>query len=89
MPARVCRCRSCARAAHRRLPLGHAEISTTQIYTHVAVEKLREIHDATHPAKLIRKKRDDVDAQDDAQRDVLLDALAAESNEDADADVDA
>jgi integrase/recombinase XerD len=31
--------------------LGHATISTTQVYTHVAIRKLREVHDATHPAE--------------------------------------
>lgn len=30
--------------------LGHADLSTTQIYTHVSIEKLREVHAATHPA---------------------------------------
>jgi len=36
--------------------LGHAELSTTQIYTHVSIVKLREVHDATHPgARLTRK----------------------------------
>jgi integrase/recombinase XerD len=30
--------------------LGHADLSTTQIYTRVSIEKLREIHAATHPA---------------------------------------
>ena len=34
--------------------LGHAELSTTQIYTHVAIGKLIEIHAATHPARLER-----------------------------------
>lgn len=29
--------------------LGHADLSTTQIYTQVSIEKLRQIHAATHP----------------------------------------
>ncbi len=32
--------------------LGHANLSATQIYTHVSIRKLREVHTATHPAKL-------------------------------------
>jgi len=35
--------------------LGHADISTTQIYTQVSIRQLKEIHTATHPAKLERK----------------------------------
>ncbi len=31
--------------------LGHASIKTTEIYTQVSIQKLKEIHDATHPAK--------------------------------------
>ena len=29
--------------------LGHASLSTTQIYTHVTVDKLRKVIDETHP----------------------------------------
>lgn len=32
--------------------LGHAELATTQIYTHVSVERLRAVHAKTHPAEL-------------------------------------
>ena len=32
--------------------LGHAELSTTQIYTQVSIEKLRQIHSQTHPSEL-------------------------------------
>jgi integrase/recombinase XerD len=49
--------------------LGHADLKTTQIYTHVAIRQLQEIHRATHPAKLEREKRE------------LLDALTAEDDE--------
>ena len=31
--------------------LGHASLSTTQIYTHVSITKLREVHERTHPAR--------------------------------------
>lgn len=34
--------------------LGHADLATTQIYTQVSVTKLRQIHAATHPARLTR-----------------------------------
>ncbi len=29
--------------------LGHAQLTTIEIYTHVAIRKLKEIHAATHP----------------------------------------
>lgn len=32
--------------------LGHSDLSTTEVYTRVSIEKLREVHTATHPAKM-------------------------------------
>jgi integrase/recombinase XerD len=32
-----------------QLMLGHADIGTTEVYTHVARERLREIHRKFHP----------------------------------------
>lgn len=31
--------------------LGHEELTSTQRYTHVAIRKLKEVHEKTHPAK--------------------------------------
>jgi integrase/recombinase XerD len=36
--------------------LGHAYLSTTQVYTQISIEKLKEIHRATHPAGLGKAK---------------------------------
>jgi integrase/recombinase XerD len=32
--------------------LGHSKLTTTEIYTQVSIKKLKEIHTATHPARL-------------------------------------
>jgi integrase/recombinase XerD len=32
--------------------LGHAKLDTTEIYTHVSIRKLKEVHSLTHPAKM-------------------------------------
>jgi integrase/recombinase XerD len=39
--------------------LGHAKLETTQIYTQVSIRKLKEIHEATHPAKMERSEHDE------------------------------
>ena len=35
--------------------LGHAKLDTTQIYTQVSLAKLKEVHTATHPARLFNQ----------------------------------
>lgn len=42
--------------------LGHAELSTTQIYTRVSIKKLQEVHAATHPVNAL----DDLDELGDS-----------------------
>lgn len=60
--------------------LGHAELSTTQIYTQVSIRMLKQIHAATHPGRPISpRRRQDDDAG--GTRDTLLAALDAEADE--------
>jgi integrase/recombinase XerD len=64
--------------------LGHADLSTTEIYTHVAIRKLQQIHAATHPGALLEKKITAAtsDAHDeDEQRAALLAALEADDED--------
>jgi integrase/recombinase XerD len=65
--------------------LGHAELSTTQIYTQVSIRKLKEIHTATHPAKTRqpRSKAATIGPADSTAptADELLNSLAAEARE--------
>jgi integrase/recombinase XerD len=59
--------------------LGHANLQTTQIYTHVAIKKLKEIHTATHPGATLASyaRTDDAEASEE-----LLSSLAAEPSDD-------
>ena len=43
---------------HIQAILGHESLSTTQIYTHVSIGKLCEVHDRTHPARLFRPRKE-------------------------------
>lgn len=62
--------------------LGHASLATTQVYTHVALTKLKEIHNATHPAKIDHIETTRATMQDTpANHDAVLDALSVESEE--------
>ncbi|MFZ2959792.1 MAG: site-specific tyrosine recombinase XerC [Candidatus Ozemobacteraceae bacterium] len=37
--------------------LGHARLETTSIYTHVSIQKLKEVHRKTHPGAALKRKR--------------------------------
>jgi integrase/recombinase XerD len=69
--------------------LGHAKLTTTEIYTQVSILKLKEIHSATHPARLARARSDAAGAdgakapvRDESARSALLAALEAEGEDD-------
>jgi integrase/recombinase XerD len=64
--------------------LGHAQLKTTEIYTHVAITKLREVHEATHPASM--PGRENMRALEETTapptREELFTFLAAEAEDD-------
>jgi len=59
--------------------LGHVSLETTQIYTQVSIRKLKDIHTATHPAKMERTRALDMEEGTDEEN--LFTALAAEGAE--------
>jgi integrase/recombinase XerD len=68
--------------------LGHADIASTQIYTQVSIVKLKEIHAATHPARLTRRQEangvadgGEVLPTPEAAQGALLAALATEGED--------
>jgi integrase/recombinase XerD len=63
--------------------LGHADISTTQIYTRVAIRKLKEVHELTHPGAKLQRRALAVHqgVDDQSSREELLSSLAAETLE--------
>ena len=69
--------------------LGHAELSTTQIYTQVAIRQLQQVHAMTHPGAQRRRRGVQTGADvpspqpepPSAAAD-LLDALQQEADED-------
>lgn len=68
--------------------LGHADLSTTTIYTQVSIRALKEVYARTHPARHVPRgqppQRDDSDDAGDKEPDenTIWDALDAEAMED-------
>jgi integrase/recombinase XerD len=64
--------------------LGHANLSTTSIYTQVAIRVLKEIHAATHPSGRRHTQADKPAVVDEAQQlSALLASLDAEGQDEA------
>lgn len=64
--------------------LGHATLSTTEIYTRVAIRKLREVHALSHPAAKLTPLDDDAidrETEDLLLKETLFSSLAAEAAE--------
>lgn len=58
--------------------LGYASINTTEIYTHVSIVKLKQIHDMIHPT--MHRQRQ-TESEPEATEEELLLTLDAESAE--------
>ena len=65
--------------------LGHSSLSATEIYTQVSILKLKEIHTATHPARLQRRGGDNASAVRAEAGDARVELLHALAMEDEDA----
>ncbi len=80
---------------HIQAMLGHAEISTTQIYTQVAIRQLQQVHAMTHPGARRRVRGQAAQSaqltldlatpwpEHDASAESLLEALEDEADEEA------
>jgi integrase/recombinase XerD len=71
--------------------LGHANLQTTEIYTHVSIDKLIAVHGATHPSRLTRHRDNknpvtgqSLDEVGGNAAEALLDALAREGDDETD-----
>lgn len=64
-----------------QMMLGHEELTSTQIYTQVAINKLKEVHSLTHPGAKLKVKKGAKETSAEVEAADLLEALAEESEE--------
>ena len=59
--------------------LGHEKLTTTQIYAHVSIRQLKQVHEATHPAQMPAESSAAPSGQDADDRAELLATLDTEA----------
>lgn len=62
--------------------LGHVKLETTQIYTHVSIRTLQQVHASTHPAALLGHNENAPWKAPDPEAEKLFHMLAEEAEED-------
>jgi integrase/recombinase XerD len=62
--------------------LGHVKLETTQIYTHVAIRTLQQVHAATHPAAMLGHNENAPRKAPDPKAEKLFQMLAEEAEDD-------
>jgi integrase/recombinase XerD len=62
--------------------LGHVKLETTQIYTHVSIRTLQQVHATTHPAAHLGRNENAPRQAPDPAADQLFEALAEEAAHD-------
>ena len=67
--------------------LGHVKLTTTELYTRVSINLLRQVYSATHPAAHLKRPETPATTARDAEAEAeLFDTLAAEASQEADGD---
>jgi integrase/recombinase XerD len=62
--------------------LGHVKLETTQIYTHVSIRTLQQVHASTHPAAMLGHSSAAANPADPKAAEELFSALQAEAEDD-------
>jgi integrase/recombinase XerD len=62
--------------------LGHVKLETTQIYTHVSIRTLQQVHASTHPAAMLMRPEGAAPVSQRLGGDELFAALHAEAEDD-------
>jgi integrase/recombinase XerD len=66
---------------HIQQILGHVKLETTQIYTHVSIRTLQQVHASTHPAAMLHRPEGAASAPGRPGGEDLFAALHAEADE--------